>query len=194
MSIKKSLAHREKIKSRKPYFNREDWHKRRSISDSSWRKPRGKHSKMRHGFQGHQSLVNPGYGSPSDVRGLHGSGYLPIRVCNPEDLSVLDKSVHAVVIAATVGTKKKVEMVKKAVTLGLKIIGIKNPADYLKKIEEKMTSKKAAKASAEKTKKDKVKEKKAEPKKAEAEAPPSEDEAKKKETKEMEKVLTKRSR
>lgn len=194
MSIKKSLAQREQIKKRKPAFRREDWHKIKAVLNSGWRKPRGKHSKMRHGFQGHQSLVNPGYGSPSDVRGLHSSGYLPIRVCNPEDLSVLDKSVHAAVIAATVGTKKKVEMVKKAVALGLKIIGIKNPADYIKKIEENMASKKAAKASAEKTKKDKIKEKKAEPKKVEAVIPPSEDEAKKKETKEMEKMLTKRER
>ncbi len=194
MSIKKSLEHRGKIKHRKPAFNREDWHKRKAVSDSGWRKPRGKHSKMRQGFQGHQSLVNPGYGSPSDVYGLHSSGYLPVRVCNPEDLSVLDKSVHAVVIAATVGAKKKIEMVKKAITLGLKIIGIKNPAEYIKNAEENMASKKATKASAEKTKKAAVKEKKSEPKKEEAEAPQSEDDAKKKETKELERVLTKRAR
>jgi len=193
MSIEKSLALREKIKKRKPSFNREDWHKRKAVSKTSWRKPRGKHSKMRQGFQGHQTCVDPGYGSPSDVRGLHSSGLMPIRIHDINDLSVLDKSSHAVVIGASVGQKNRVELVKKASSLGLKILGIKNPADYVKKIEEEFANKKASKKESEKNKKEKTKEVKAEAKKKE-EAPASAEEAKKKDRKEFEKVLTQRAR
>lgn len=195
MSIEKSLAHREKIKKRKPNFFREDWHKRKAVSKTSWRKPRGKHSKMRHGFQGHPASADPGYGSPSDVRGLHSSGLMPIRVHNAQDLTVLNKAVYAVIIGATVGARKKAEIVKKASSLGLRIIGVKNPVEYLKNFDEMLASKKARKTETDKTKKEKTKDAKAEAKKEEKkeEAMSSED-IKKKETKEFEKVLTQRAR
>lgn len=193
MSIEKSLARREQVKKRKPNFFREDWHKRKAAPKTSWRKPRGKHSKMRHGFQGHPASADPGYGSPGDVHGLHSSGLMPIRVHNSQDLSVLNKSVHAVIIGATVGTRKKADIVKKASSLGLRIIGVKNPAEYLKTFDEMLASKKARKTD--KTKKEKTKEVKAEAKKEEKkEEVVSSEDAKKKETKEFEKVLTQRAR
>lgn len=193
MSIAKSLARRKNVKKRKPNFFREDWHKRKAACKTSWRKPRGKHSKMRHGFQGHPASADPGYGSPGDVRGLHSSGLMPIRIHNAQDLSLLNKSVHAVIIGAAVGIRKKAEIVKKASSLSLKIIGIKNPAEYLKKFEEMLAIKKAGKTV--KVKKEKTKDVKAEAEKEEKkeEAMSSED-IKKKETKEFEKVLTQRAR
>lgn len=182
---------RKKIKSKKPSFLREDWHTKSRIKNTSWRRPKGRHSKMRHGFQGHPACANPGYGGPKDVRGAHKSGLMPVTVCSINDITSLNKSKQAIVIGATVGQKKKIEIVKKASELGFKIIGLKDPGNYLKKIEEEIKSRKAAKKETKDKKKEKVEVKKAEEKKDSAETA---EEKKKKETKEFEKVLTKREK
>ena len=189
--MKEKLELRKKIKSKKPDYIREDHHKKKAVS-KAWRGPRGRHSKMRHGFQGHRSTLEVGYGSPREVKYLHKSGLLPVVVCNLAELSAIEKTKQAAVISATVGTKKKVELVKKAKELSIKIINIKNTDDYLNKVDEQLKKKKEAKEKTAKTKeaKKKEKEKKAAEKKKTAEETP--EDAKKKQTKELEKVLTKR--
>jgi len=189
--MKEKLELRKKIKSKKPNYIREDHHKKKAVS-KAWRGPSGRHSKMRHGFQGHRSTLEVGYGSPREVKYLHKSGLLPVVVCNLAELAAIDKAKQAAVISATVGTKKKVELVKKAKELSIKIINIKNADDYLNKVNEQLKKKKQAKEKTAKTKeaKKKEKEKKAAEKKKTAEETP--EDAKKKQTKELEKVLTKR--
>ncbi|MBW3001792.1 50S ribosomal protein L32e [Candidatus Woesearchaeota archaeon] len=194
MSVKESLDLRKKIKSKKPKYLREEHHKKKAVNKKSWRGPRGRHSKMRHGFQGHRATLEVGYGSPREARHLHSSGLLPVVVCNIAELSALDKSRQAAVISCRVGNKKKVVLVNKAKELGLKIINVKDITAFLKKIDDQLKAKKEKKETAAKDKaaKKKEKEKKAEEKaKKAAEAP---EDSKKKETKELEKVLTKRER
>ncbi|MBW2973270.1 50S ribosomal protein L32e [Candidatus Woesearchaeota archaeon] len=191
--MKEKLELRKKIKSKKPNFIREDHHKKKAVS-KAWRKPRGRHSKMRHGFQGHRSTLEVGYGSPADVKYLHKSGLMPVLVCNLAELSAVDKKTQAAIISANVGTKKRVVLVKKAKELAVKVINVKDLDAYLNKIDEKIKEKKAKKDAAAKTKeaKKKEKEKKAEEKKKKAAESP--EDAKKKQTKELEKVLTKREK
>ncbi len=194
MSIKESLELRKKIKSKKPKYLREDHHKKKAVDKKSWRGPSGRHSKMRHGFQGHRATLEVGYGSPREAWHLHSSGLLPVVVYNITELSALDKAKQAAVISATTGAKKKVELVKKAKELGIKVINVKDIDAYLKKIEDQLKQKKEKK---EKTVKDKEVKKKEKEKKAEEKAKKaaeSPEDAKKKETKELEKVLTKRER
>lgn len=194
MSIKESLELRKKIKSKKPKYLREDHHKKKAVDKNSWRGPRGLHSKMRHGFQGHRSTLEVGYGSPREARHLHSSGLLPIVICNINELSALDKTKQAAIISATIGAKKKVTLVSKAKELSIKVINVKDIDAYLKKIEDQLKQKKEKKQKTVKDKevKKKEKEKKAEEKaKKAAESP---EDAKKKGTKELEKVLTKRER
>ncbi|MBD3304689.1 50S ribosomal protein L32e [Candidatus Woesearchaeota archaeon] len=193
MSIKEKLELRKKIKSRKPNYFREDHHKKKAVDKNSWRGPRGRHSKMRHGFQGHRATLEVGYGSPMEVRGLHSSGLLPVVVCNIADMAALDKSKQAAIVSARVGTKKKVGLVNKAKELGINIINVKDADAFLKKVEGQLKKKKEKKEKSTKDKaaKKKEKEKKAE-EKAKKEAAESPEDAKKKGTKELEKVLTKR--
>lgn len=192
MSIKESLELRKKIKSRKPNYLREDHHKKKAVS-KAWRKPRGRHSKMRHGFQGHRATLQVGYGSPKEVKNLHSSGLMPVLIHNVAELECIDKKKQVVLVSGTVGTRKKLEIVKKVKMLGARIINVKDIDAYINKIEDHFKEKKSKKEKAAKTKeeKKKEKEKKAEEKKKEAESP---EDTKKKETKELEKVLTKREK
>ena len=64
----------------------------------------------------------PGYGSPAAVRGLHPCGLSDMLVHNEGMLAALDPKVHAVRIAAGVGMKKKVEIQKKALEAGLRVL------------------------------------------------------------------------
>lgn len=190
--MKEKLELRKKIKSKKPNFIREDYHKKKAVS-KSWRGPRGLHSKMRHGFQGHRRTLEVGYGSPAEVKYLHKSGLFPIVVCNLAEISKINKTKQAAVISATVGTRKKVELVNKAKELGIKVINVKDIDAYLNNIQENLKKKQTAKekTAKEKATKQKEKEKKAEEKKKKEEKESPED-AKKKQNKELEKVLTKR--
>lgn len=193
MSVKESLELRKKIKSKKPKYLREDYHKKKAVDKKAWRAPRGRHSKMRHGFQGHRATLEIGYGSPKEARHLHSSGLMPVLVCNMNELSALNKEKQAAVISGRTGDRKKVELVKKAKEQGIKIINVKDVDAYLKKIDDmiKQKKEKKAKTAQAKEKKKKEKEKKAEEKKKETEAP---EDTKKKERKELEKVLTKREK
>jgi len=189
--MKEKLELRKKIKSKKPNFIREDYHKKKAVS-KSWRGPRGLHSKMRHGFQGHRATLEVGYGSPVDVKYLHKSGLLPVVVCNLAEMSKINKAKQAAVISATVGTRKKVELVTKAKELGIKVINVKDVDAYLNTVQETLKKKQASKEKLAKEKEVKKKEKEkkaAEKKKSEKDSP---EDAKKKQNKELEKVLTKR--
>ncbi len=116
------LKNRMKIK--KPEFRRYESHKKKKLDDS-WRRPRGRHNKLRKGIKGKGAVVRVGYGSPKPVRGRHPSGFEEYLIYNPEELEGLDPSRHAVRIARTVGLKKRLEIESQAEERGFKIL---NPA------------------------------------------------------------------
>ncbi|HVP24851.1 MAG TPA: 50S ribosomal protein L32e, partial [Methanomicrobiales archaeon] len=87
-----------------------------------WRKPKGRHNKLRRQIRAKGPLPRPGYGSPAAVRGLHPCGLSDILVENEGMLAGLDPELHAVRIAAGVGMKKKMEIQKKATEAGLRVL------------------------------------------------------------------------
>lgn len=114
------LRVRRKINSKRPKFLRhETWKKKTFQNDPKWRKPRGKDNKMRMKRSGKQPLVSVGYRGPKEVRGTHASGLKEIMVSTPAQVNGLENVI--VRIDATVGNKKKIEIVKKAVNSNLKI-------------------------------------------------------------------------
>lgn len=119
--MKSLLELRRQIKSKKPEFVRqESWRYKRV--KPNWRRPRGVHSKMREQVKGWPPLVKVGYRGPREARGLHPSGFMEVLVHNTKELEGLDPGRHAVRIAASVGRKKREEIVKRARALGLKIL------------------------------------------------------------------------
>ncbi len=118
---KRLLDVRKKQKSKKPHFLQTDSHKKKKLKDY-WRRPDGIHNKTRYGLKGKCPRVERGFGSPVLVRGLHPSGFEEIVVSTPSDLDSMIALKQAVMIAHTVGGRKREIIEKKAIELGLKIL------------------------------------------------------------------------
>ena len=89
---------------------------------SSWRKPRGRQSKIRIRQAGKIRMPAIGWGARVEMRGFHPSGMREVIVRTPKDLSSVDAKTQAVKIAHTVGMKKRGEIVKKAQEMKLKVL------------------------------------------------------------------------
>lgn len=118
---KEKLALRQKVAENRPDFVRqESWRYRRV--GLAWRKPKGiDNHQRRQKFRGRPGLVKVGYGGPKLVRGLHPSGFTDNLVHNVLELQGLDPKTDGVRIAHGVGTKKRLDIVKKAMEQKFKI-------------------------------------------------------------------------
>jgi large subunit ribosomal protein L32e len=101
-----AAALKQKRREGKPQFNRQDYHKKKRIP-TSWRRPRGTHSKQRKGIKGKGEKVDAGYRSPKGARGLHPSGFEEVHVHTVDDLEGVDGGTQAVRIASAVGGRKR---------------------------------------------------------------------------------------
>lgn len=106
-------------------FKRHDSHKKKSYP-SSWRKPRGRHSRMRLEKKGAPKKVKIGYRTPKKIRGKHPSGYEEVLVYNTSDLEDINPDEEAVRIASKVGERKRETIVEKAEELEIKVF---NPGE-----------------------------------------------------------------
>jgi len=194
---KKLLEVRNKAKKKKPAFIRQDAYKRKKLSDK-WRSPRGLHSKLRYNKKGNSKKVSPGFKSPVAVKGLSRNGYVMNIITNASQLLSLNKSEDAVIIGATVGTRKRLQLLDKIKELGLHVLHIKNVDEYQQKLKLGFQSrldsnKKKLHEKEEKKKEEEKKAKEAEKSKEKSidnVAEKSVEEKKEEENKEKEKVLT----
>ncbi len=187
------LKLRRTLKKKKIDFIRQDFKKKKRLK-KEWRKPKGIHSKIRLAKGGHRKKVEVGYKSPKLVRGFHRSG-LKIKLVNSfKDIENVDKNKEGIIIAKTVGLRKKIELIKKIIENGITILNIRDPKEYLKKIEESLKEKKEEGEKRKQIKEKKGKEKKVKEKEEKKEelAEKIEKEEKDKEKKEKDKLLTKR--
>lgn len=190
--IKKLLAIKKMKKVQKPAFLRRNFKKnKRARVTGEWRAPRGLHNKLRRRRRGIGQWVMPGYRMPLAVRGMTREGLLPVVVENLEQMKTLDATKQIAIIKASAGKKSRIEMIKEAGKKKIQIQNIKDPAAYLKQIEEKMAQRKKVKKEQKKVEV-KPAEKKTEKKEEKAEKKEEAKEQKEQEKKEQEKVLTKR--
>jgi len=117
----KSLLKAKIRKSRKtPRFRRQEIHAQKILKDS-WRKPKGRHSKMRKQERGRGRIPKPGYGSPAAVRGLDRQGFRNVRISNAKELGGLNPEREKAVIASGVGRRKRLEILKRAEEKGIAV-------------------------------------------------------------------------
>lgn len=122
MEIKRLLKLRKKIKGKRK-FKRQEYFRHKRLKEK-WKKPKGRHSKLRIQEKARGRIVKIGYGSPRAVKGLTQAGYKPIRISNPKELEKIDPKKEVVIIASGVGKKKRIEIVKKADNLKIKILNM----------------------------------------------------------------------
>lgn len=171
--MKELLELRRKLKKKKPKFLRQDAHKVKKL-EKKWRAPKGRHSKMRFKLRSYRKQPSIGYSSPRKIRGFDSKGRVEVKVETINDLEKI-KENRVIVIGSTVGTKKKITILKKAQEKNLHVKNVDNIDDFIKQAEEKL-----------KKKKEETKEKEQEKKKAKEEALKRAEEKKKEEEKKTE--------
>jgi large subunit ribosomal protein L32e len=173
-------------KAKNPKFMRQDSYKKKRIT-LSWRKPRGWDSKQRRRMQ-RQAIVEPGYGSPAVLRGVHRSGLEIAKISQLKALQAVNPKTHGIVLSGKIGFKTRLVLITEAKKLGIRILNIPKPDEYTKKKEEKRVN--ARKHKEEKAKKHKEEVKKVD--KESIEDKLSDEEKKKLEKKEIDRLLTKK--
>ena len=189
--IKRLMEVRRRIKKKKPTFLRQESHKIIKLNNRpKWRSPKGMHSKIRRKLQSRRVQPSLGYSSPKQVRGLTREGFRPVLIHTLNQL----KDNKVILLSKTLGLRKKLQILKKAEELKIKVLNVKNISDFIRSAEEKIKLKKeSSKKLEEKKKKAKAEaEEKAEKKKEEKkEETPEEKEKREKE--EKRKVLEQRA-
>ncbi len=118
---KRLLRIRNEMNRRRPKFRRQEWFRYKRLGDA-WRRPRGKHSKMREHKGYRPPIVDSGYRNPKEVRGLHPSGFIEVLVHTPSELDRVNPEREAIRIGSKVGMKKRLEIEKKAKELGIRVL------------------------------------------------------------------------
>lgn len=171
------LAEKKKMNKDRPEFIRQDYDFRMRVHDLYWRKPRGHHSKVRRGEAGKGKMVQAGYRSPAELRGINLQGFRPLHVETMEQLKKINPKEDIAVMSSNLGLRKKVALAKFAIEKGIKFTNIKDAKKFIETVETQMKARKEARKVAveKKTKSEKKEEKKKEEKKeTKAEAKPAE--------------------
>ncbi len=123
------------MKRRKPAFVRQDAGRFKRLG-AKWRKPRGIHSKMREHRKGHPDVVSIGYRTPQSLRGILGDGRTPVRVHNQHEVGLLDPKRHALILAASLGTRKRLALLTIAEQKGFALMDARDPASRRVQIQK----------------------------------------------------------
>lgn len=92
-------------------FGKKQFRRKSNKKWDKWRKPHG--IDLDKGIN-HGRRPKTGYGNPSDIRGMHPSGYKEVMVYNVNDLEKIDSKSTAGRISATVGKRKRNDIITKA--------------------------------------------------------------------------------
>ena len=118
---KKLLKYKlERARKRTP-FRRQEWFRYKKLGEA-WRKPWGKHSKLRERLDWRAPRVDAGYRGPRAVRGLHPSGFREVMVYNLNDIQKIDPTKEAARISSKVGGRKREIIEEKAKELKVRVL------------------------------------------------------------------------
>jgi large subunit ribosomal protein L32e len=89
-----------------------------------WRKPKGRHSKMRKKRAGYPISPSIGHGKPVVREGMI-KGKVPMLISTMKDFDKASAS-NIIIISRRIGARKKMEMIKKAHELKLQLLNVKD--------------------------------------------------------------------
>jgi large subunit ribosomal protein L32e len=100
-------------------FGKKNIRKKSKAKWDKWRKPRS--IDLDRGLQ-HGYRPKIGYRTEKEIRGMHPSGYEEVRIENLNSLKTVDPKTQAIRISATVGKRKRNEIVTEANKKGIWVI------------------------------------------------------------------------
>ena len=128
------LKQRKEMKKKRPSFRRvESWRYVR-VKDP-WRKAIGIDSQTRKKTKSGVKSPGAGYRSPKSVRGLHPSGFEEVRVITLDEVKELNPKKHAIKIARTLGSRKRIAIIDYAQARGFKILNLGISQKELEELE-----------------------------------------------------------
>lgn len=122
-AIKRSRKIQRRISGkRRIVFLRTLWWKFSKFKNNPrWVKPKGRDNKVRMRIKGYPPMVEVGYRTPSDIRGLHPSGLIPVVIASTKDLEGLDPGKHIIYIASSLGSRKRSGLLKEVLEKGFRV-------------------------------------------------------------------------
>ncbi|CUS09517.1 unnamed protein product [Tuber aestivum] len=117
------------VKKRTKRFNRHQSDRYKTVK-AAWRKPKGIDNRVRRRFKGQAVMPSIGFGSNKKTRHMMPSGHKAFLVQNTSDLDLLlmhNKTYAAeyessgIRIGHAVSSRKRIEIIAKAKTLGVKV-------------------------------------------------------------------------
>ncbi|MBI4017948.1 MAG: 50S ribosomal protein L32e [Candidatus Aenigmarchaeota archaeon] len=120
-------------------FKRQMWWMKKL--GKNWRRPRGKQNKLRQEKKAKGRLPTVGYRTPRAERGLHPSGLHELTAFNVADVAAAT-AAHAVRIGGTVGTRKRLEIIKACDARGVRVLNAGIRVEAAKKKTKKEATKK----------------------------------------------------
>jgi large subunit ribosomal protein L32e len=102
-------------------FKRQEWFRYKRLG-TSWRRPRGHHSKMREHKRYRQDVVSIGYRKKRAERYMHPCGLKEVLVSNPGELEDIDPRMEVARIRGSVGKRKRADIVRIAKEKGIRLL------------------------------------------------------------------------
>lgn len=135
------LEVRRAVKKRKPNFQIQNSNDPKKRFAGRWKRPKGLQNKMRERRKGNPKYIEPGYGSPTGVKGATTEGLFPVVVRNVAGLGKVREG-EGVIISASVSLKNKAQIAKVAVEKKLKLLNF-DVEKMAKKLADGMASRKS---------------------------------------------------
>ena len=135
------------IRKTRPRFMRSGAVHIKRVSRTGYRKPKGLHNKMGLGNRGHRAKISSGYAYPKALRGSNRDGLKIVTVYNESELQNYDPKEHAIIVAASVGMKKKLPLFKACLEHKFAVQNSTQIEAHIKRLEENAaTNKNVSKA------------------------------------------------
>jgi large subunit ribosomal protein L32e len=145
----KLIAHKQKVKAKKPNFCRQETHRRAKLG-TEWRKPKGVHSKLRLRRRGKGKMVSIGYRMPEAVRGLTVEGLRQVYVSSPEHIKYISK--EEVALMRKVSNRTRLAILQAAQKANARVLNVKDIAKKIEELTVKLSHKKVKKEAKTKNK------------------------------------------